>query len=509
MSDSSANYEMAPPPKPVKRLGLGVRACLQIILVTLSIFLIFYLAITYHLRKDLTSQGTFTLSEATQKLIDSPDFQDRESPVRIIAAIRRSSTNFLRLQPILEEYQRISNQKIEIEYIDPIRDGNRSDEIRNNYDKLLGQKFFTEDILIIDARTPEKNENKHVKFLRIQDLLIWRENEKNQRKPIGYQDEDMITSFLKASVEGESRIMYLIADKSDLEVGAIGTPWQVLTETFIKQNVLLVPINISQIKAIPDNAEAVVIVSPQYDFEPAEMDVLNDYWNRPSSSIIAYLTPNPRLIRLKSFLRKHGVTPRDDRVIRTRNGKTDSHVLATFTGGLGISGALEMKSVPFEGRVGSLEVREGAEDLETNGIQAFTLIQSNPDFWGETSYRKPNPKFDSDSDNQGPLAIGAAVLKGNANDDSTADELSKMIVLSTTGFLDPKRLGNEQLDFVKNSTRWLLGRQELMGIGPRNFQMRKLNLIQDEVDYLQKITLFFIPLALVITALFVWNLRRS
>ena len=43
--------------------------------------------------------------------------------------------------------------------------------------------------------------------------------------------------------------------------------------------------------------------------------------------------------------------------------------------------------------------------------------------------------------------------------------ISKMIVLSTSDFLDPTRLGNEQLDFVKNSTYWLLGREELIGIG--------------------------------------------
>ena len=226
---------------------------------------------------------------------------------------------------------------------------------------------------------------------------------------------------------------------------------------------------------------------------------------------MAYLNPTIRPVNLRGFLRKNGVTPRDDRIIRTRNGRTENQVLATFTAGagLGINQSLEMKSVPFEGRVGSLEVREGAEDLVTNRIQAYSLIETAPDFWGETNYKEGNPKYDDDADYSGPLSIGAAVIRGNANADNTAPNISKMIVLSTSDFLDPTRLGNEQLDFVKNSTYWLLGREELIGIGPRTLQRRKLNLIKDEVKFLGNIVLFFIPVALFLTAMFVWNIRRA
>jgi len=159
--------------------------------------------------------------------------------------------------------------------------------------------------------------------------------------------------------------------------------------------------------------------------------------------------------------------------------------------------------------VSSLEVREGAEDLVSNGIQCYSLIEAAPGFWGETDYKTPNPKYDDDSDESGVLAIGAAVIRGNANDDKTAANISKMIVLSTSDFLDPKRLGNEQLDFVKNSTHWLLGREELMGIGPRGVERRKLNLIKSEVSFLHNIVVFFIPAGLFLIAMFVWNIRRA
>ena len=519
MADKDSHFDMAPPPQPVKKLGLGVRAVLQIVFAILSLVFIYYLAFTYQTRKDLSERSDFTVSEATENLLRSSGVMDREEPIKIIAALRKSSPHYSRLRPVVDEYERLSKGKVKLEYLDPIRDKDRAFEIQNNYGDLLADKLFEDDIFIIDARkgasanSVEATEDvtSHLRYLPASSMVISRTDINNQRRVVGYQDEDLLSSMLQSAIEGKPRIMYLVEDKSDLEVTAAGSPLQVISEALQKQNIYLLPLKISQVDRIPENAEGLVIVAPEYDFEPKEIEVLESYWKRPSSAIIAYLNPTTRPVNLRAFLRKNGVTPRDDRIIRTRNGRTENQVLATFTvgAGLGVNGSLEMKSVPFEGRVGSLEVREGAEDLVANRIQAYSLIETAPDFWGETDYKKANPKYDDDSDYSGPLSIGAAVIRGNANSDNTAPNISKMIVLSTSDFLDPARLGNEQLDFVKNSTYWLLGREELMGIGPRSLQRRKLNLIKDDIKFLSNIVLFFIPVGLFLVAMFVWNIRRA
>ena len=519
MADNNSHFDMAPPPQPVKKLGLGVRAVLQIVFAILSLVFIYYLSLTYQTRKDLSEGSDFTVSEATKNLLRSSGVMDREEPIKIIAALRKSSPHYSRLRPVVEEYERLSKGKVKLEYLDPIRDKDRAFEIQNNYGDLLADKLFEDDIFIIDARkgasanSVEATEDvtSHLRYLPASSMVISRTDINNQRRIVGYQDEDLLSSMLQSAIEGKPRIMYLVEDKSDLEVTAAGSPLQVISEALQKQNIYLLPLKISQVDRIPENAEGLVIVAPEYDFEPKEIEVLESYWKRPSSAIITYLNPTTRAVNLRAFLRKNGVTPRDDRIIRTRNGRTENQVLATFTvgAGLGVNGSLEMKSVPFEGRVGSLEVREGAEDLVANRIQAYSLIETAPDFWGETDYKKANPKYDDDSDYSGPLSIGAAVIRGNANSDDTAPNISKMIILSTSDFLDPARLGNEQLDFVKNSTYWLLGREELMGIGPRSLQRRKLNLIKDDVKFLSNIVLFFIPVGLFLVAMFVWNIRRA
>ena len=517
MSDQDSNINMAPPPRPIARLGLGLRAGLQLTFALISLIFIFYLGINHYERKDLTKGGDFTLSETSRNLLNSDALQKREEPVKMIAALRRTSPHFSRLRPIIEEYERLSDGKIQVDYLDPVRDQDRANEVQNNYGDLLADKLFEDDLFIIDARegveTTEEGKieaiTSHLRYLRAKDLAIWRTDSNKQRSVVGFQDEDMLSSTLQSAIEGRPRVMYLIEDKSDVEVGAAGSAFGVLTETMQKQNVVLIPLKISQTESIPVNAEGVIILAPQYDFEPKEIQILTEYWNRPASAIIAYLDPSSRPVNLRAFFRKHGVTPRDDRIIRTRNGRTETQVLTTFSSGTKINGSLEGKSVPFEGRVGSLEVRENAEDLAGRGIQCFPLIETAPGFWGETSYRTPNPKYDEDSDEIGPLSIAAAIIKGNANADDTADNVSKMIIMSSSDFLDPKRLGNEQLDFVNNSAHWLLGREELIGIGPRALVRRKLNLIKEEISLLERITIIFIPAGLFLIAIFVWNVRRA
>ena len=92
---------MAPPPRPIKRLGLGLRSVLQIIFAILSLIFIYYLAMTYYDRKDLTKNSVFTLSEASEKLLISSAVQDRKEPVKVIAAIRKTSPHYERLRPII------------------------------------------------------------------------------------------------------------------------------------------------------------------------------------------------------------------------------------------------------------------------------------------------------------------------------------------------------------------------------------------------------------------------
>jgi len=154
-------------------------------------------------------------------------------------------------------------------------------------------------------------------------------------------------------------------------------------------------------------------------------------------------------------------------------------------------------------------VREGAEDLMNRQILATPLIQSAPGYWGETKFGDGNESFDEKEDNAEPLFLAASVTRGAVSDDRFAADVSRMVVVSNTDFLDPSRHLAENMDFLASSATWLMNREALAGIGPRSLGTYKLPLLDAQVSFINRVNLFFLPALLSVIAAFVWTSRRA
>lgn len=515
----------ANPPRSIRRLAVGSVVLIQLVLAAAALLSGNYLAATHHRNWDVSRNNEFSLSPLTVKLLTSDALRNRDRPVRIIAAIRKSSRHHTRLRAIGEEYARRSRGTVEIEFIDYVIDTDRAYQIAEAYDFT-----FVDDVFVIDARTGDKSAPKdpeqarpaaspHIRFIPVEEMLVHRTDGPNKRTHVGYQDEDLLTSTLRGALEGTPRRFYFLADKSLIQDSSIDTPWDTLATTLRRQNVLLTPIRVSDTESIPADADGVAIVAPQYDLDDRELAVLEEYWNRPRSSLLVILDPIHRPEKLRAFLRSHGVSPRPDRILTMRNGTPSSRILATFTFGAqlnSINTDLAGKATVFEGGTSSLEVREGAEDLLNRRVFPIALIEAGAGHWGETRYTEENPSYSPAEDFGNPvpgaakpLYLAAAVIRGNATNDQTADEVSRMVVTSNSSFLHPQRLRAEQVDFLRNSTNWLIGREDLIGIGPRPVVRYKLNLVASQVSFVNRLNVFIIPGILLLLGFIIWNLRRA
>jgi len=513
-----ANEKPRPRIRPISRWGVGTVSAVQIVCFAAILVALNYLAGVRYQRIDLTHSKKFTLSNVTLRLLKSDELQRRGTPVRITVAFKRSSPFYSRVRALTEEYARLSNGKITLELVDPVRTADLALQLAARY-RL---DHLTRSLVIVDARenaTPEDAEtdentksrelSARVRFIDESAMTLEETTSNRMRRPAAFQGEDMLTAALISALEGTPRKIYLLADKSDVDSNKNSSPWQMLRRTLLLRNIEVVPIRISEIKRIPDDARAVALIAPAYDLEKRELAVIQEYWARPRSAFFIALDPAARPARLRSFLRRHGVTPRDDRVITRTGGQTATFVRAHFTTGLEFLRDLWGQSTVIEGRTCSLEVREGASDLLNMRISPFTLIESSEDFWGETRYDDPNPSFDPREDHKGPVAMAAAVLRGAATDDRFADETSRMIIIGNSEFLDPDGLRPEMIDFLHSSMTWLIGREHLAGIGPRSLIRYKLPLLQPQVTFVNRMNLFILPALALLVSLFVRHSRRS
>jgi hypothetical protein len=512
--------------RPLNRWGLGTLSILQISFLAVLLIALNYLAANHFYRIDASREADYSLSPATKRYLKDPQLQDRAKPIKWIMAYRRSSPFYERVRAVAEEYARLSKGKIQLEIVDPLRSADRTQEITATYGIPL-----TKDLIIMDARLDDgpvstevpspanasdpTGENKpirllnpNVKIIVADDMAIYTSTN-NQRKITGFQGEDMLTARLVESLEGRTRKMLFLADKSRVDAEGENSPLKSLQNTLQFQNVELQGINLSGLTEIPADAEGLVLVAPKYDLTDAELAVLEAYWNRPRAAILMLLKPGDAPTKLRTFLRSNGITPRRDRVITLADNRVDTTARGLFTYGMDFTKDFAGQATVFEGASSSLDVREGDETLLTRQISPIGLIQAADGFWGESKFGEKTTTFDEKEDAQAPLFLAACVTRGAANDDRFAASTSRMVVISNTDFLDPSRQRAENIDFLASSVNWMMDRQSLIGIGPRSLGTYKLPLLDAQVSFINRVNLFFLPAFLLLMGAFIWSSRRS
>lgn len=514
MTEASTEPKKTKPARPLNRWGIGTLSLLQIVFLAATLVALNYLSAHHFKRADLSREGNYTLSSATQRYLQDPAITERETPMKWIMAFRRTSPFYERVRVIAEEYERLSNGKIRLEVVDPLRSADRTQEVTAAYGLPL-----TQDLIVMDARTDDGpvstvdadgNNILHpnVKLIVAEDMAVYT-TAGGQRRISGFQGEDVLTARLVESIEGRARKMVFLSDKSRLDAEGENSPLKSLHDTLLFQNVELRGITLSSLAEIPDDAEGVALVAPKYDFTDEEIAVLERYWNRPRAAILVLLRAGDVPPKLRTFLRGYGITPRRDRVISQLENRINTEARGTFAFGVDFIKDLAGQTTTFEGASSSIEVREGAEDLMNRQINPIGLVQAAEGFWGETKFGEKDVAFDEREDNKAPLYLAASVTRGAASDDRFAADTSRMIVIASTDFLAQEKQRAENIDFLASSVNWLMDRQSLAGIGPRSLGTYKLPILDAQVSFINRVNLFFLPAFLFLTGALIWTSRRA
>ena len=343
MPETSASSS---PARPVRRAGRTVNVIIQTILFVTAVVAANYLSCANHKRYDLTEKRNFTLSDFSQKFLKSDILQNHGAPVQAFVVMRRTSPHYSRIYHLLDEYQRLAGKAMSLEFIDPLRQTDRTLEL----EAIYGIQY-SEDMIIIDgfvnktesdedaetnqatnptsapkaqdsanaletaaaadANPAVKKPSSHLRAIRVSDLYLQDENQ----IIVAWQDEDIITSNLISSIEGSPRTIYLAADKMNLQSQDGEPAWIVLARILLQQNIELRPIRLADIDAIPEDAEALALIGPAYDLNERELKMLKQYWDRQQSALLVTLDPTAKLDNLRIFLRSYGITARNDRII--------------------------------------------------------------------------------------------------------------------------------------------------------------------------------------------------
>lgn len=485
--------------------------------VNLALLFIIVLACNYigyheYGKKDLTEEERYTISERTVNVLSSERIQKRETPVHIIFAFKKSTPNYARMYSLLEEYVRYGKGKIELECFDPIRQPNRAREISQIYGV-----DFKQDLCVIDARMDtsvslktfeeDKSDRKHVRIRPGTSFIKYETLPDESRRAVALMMDEVVCSAITEAVEGDMRHMYVVEGK-----GGVSRDDQTLLENIgrivTSLNIQLSWITLADIETLPENAEGLIIVSPQVDFTEDEMRIINEFWEREHGRhtlFIALDPTNTQLPRLYRFLREQGIRPNGDRVLLRDRKRAYYDISAVFPKGLNCTEKFWHSTTHIEGQSMSFTLEHGDEnEASLRKLTTYPILMTTPEYYGETSPML-EPKFDPQEDREGPLCLGAVVTKGSPK---APNDLSTLMTLGNVDILQRNNARTEQQDYLHTLWAWMCNRPEYGGKSANQDLTMKIDLNRHSRDVLELLTLIFMPLFALLIALMIWRTRR-
>ena len=270
------------------------------------------------------------------------------------------------------------------------------------------------------------------------------------------------------------------------------------------------------ITKIPDDADSLILINPETDFNLSEVSILTKYWEEKRGSMVLLLNPSTDMPNFYPFLRSLGV-------------RVDNEYRMLFSETTGIGGAQKVytlqskilsanpitssdggKITTFAGQTCPLSIAEDNEILSSKGIVATPLLEADPKFWGDLNHTESYPK-QSDEDvlpNPNPIYVAAMVEKGGSEDESIKIDSSRLVVVANSTLLDPMTT-KLNVEFVMNSINWTIDRQDRIGINPTHSTNFKINMSAEKYQTLFYLVVCIIPISALLFGIATWSARRN
>jgi len=495
----AANSSEARPRKAprIHRFAIGVNVLAQIATVIFILVTINYIAFKHFKRWDFSRDQKYALSDQTERLLES-----LQKPVKIYAFFSADprvpgGDVFPDIEALLKEYQYAAKGKVEVEMIDPYKNLSRAKALMAQY------KFGNENVVVVDYQG-------HSKLVNATDMADYDTSGEmyGQEAPKlkAFKGEQALTAAILDVSEEKQIKIYMIGGKGGPELAS--DDLAAFKAYLERQNLQLDTLTLMNAEKVPDDAKALMLIGAKYDLSDRELKMLGDYWEKQGRIFVA-LDPSGTTPKLDDFLREAGIKPQDDRVLRTMPlGPITGivrDVAGIFSDSSPVTKRLKGVDTMFMGQTQSLAL------TQMPMLRADPLVTAGEGYWGETKYQDmetTGASYDPKEDISPPLFIAASVEKGALPDASVNVDTSRMIVTGNSDFVTNEALTEANIDFVLAGLNWLLNREELIGIAPKEEHEFSLNLTDEQLGRIELLVMVVMPAAVAMVGGFMWAQRR-
>ncbi len=473
------------------RLWITLSTGAALLLALALTLMVNYLSFRHYYRADWSRTQLYKLSSKTTSLLES-----LTKSVEVTVFFQPGNVLYEDIHNLLREYQ-FHSSRLNIQWVDPDRDIAQTEELAVKY------QVTDPNVVVFDCEGRSK-------YVRIDEIA-------NINKASGidritaFKGELAFSSAIQGVVQETVPTVYFLTGHGEHDITDFDrrTGFSGAAQLIERDNIQVKPLLLSTEKQIPADCSALIVAGASQSMSKSEADLIA-VWLRRSGRLMM-LADTGQTSGLEKLLQDWGVRLRNDVVLdpdRTLTGRevyVSSYNRHPITAKLGATAAIFYLPRSVEPDYTQSKTVSADRPLVT------PLALSSKNSWSETQPDQVPAKYDvGTEDLPGPVSMAVAVEKGD-----TAGLLdiqirpSRLVVFGDSGFISNSGLTGGDSSLFMSSLNWLLDREQLMAIAPKEVNDTRLKLTREKIRILSWSSIGLIPALAALLGTLIWLRRRK
>ena len=431
-----------------------------------------------NIKFDLTENQLYSLSDQTKQVLKNLD-----RDIRIIGLYQAGRENTDVIE-ILDRYQRESD-KITLTTFDPVK-----------YPQLAMK--YQEDGKSLDLGSIIVESGDKFKVISQQELYNFGYSAYGQLTIESITVEQRVTGAIQFVTAKELPVVYTLVGHGEATL-----PTQ-LQQQFDLENFTVKSLDLMTVDAVPEDAHAVMVISPKIDLNETEEQKLYDYLVNEGRMIFLMDLVNDEQPNFQKLFRKYGVELQHSIIVEGDRSQHAGNPIWLFPKAAKhdiVSPLVDNELKMF------IPLAQGIRttDVKRHSLKVEPLYTTSSNSWAKTDLSTKTLEKES-GDPEGPFNVAVAITEQVFEDNKTKE--TKLVLVSNASFLDPQFYGYANDDFLMNSINWLRERKENITVRPKRVTQTPLNINALQILIWSGVVVILIPLVVFSMGLVVWLRRR-
>ena len=466
-----------------RQLSYGLNTFTFVVMVAAILVLVNAIFSLVPLRKDLTSEGLYTISSETVNILKLVN-----KKINIYALYDQEKNDNLTNSKIVKEFlnQYAENEFIDLKYIDP----DKSPSIIKEIDPE-GVKQLTKGDIIFKSGSK-------VRKISFDELYSVSYSPYGERNDMTSRVETAFTGAINYMISDKSDHVYFLTGHEEMNIETNLTIFKSFLE---KNNFDVKNINLLKEAKIPDDCVFLVSAAPKSDITNIEKTKIKDYLRTGGNAVFLLdaLESDTKFPLLEEVISEYGLGLNYD-IIKENN--SNMHLPGNQ---FEILISLEPNSINSNFDVSTFQmVIPNARSISINkgkeeNPSILSLVKSGPQSVGIAIDKTKN------SDIKGPLSISALSELRSSN------SISKVLLIGNATFVEDLYIQKTSngLAFLLNAMGQMREFNQGLFIAPKNMDSQVLHINEMEARVIAVILILIIPVIILIIGMSIWLRRRN